>query len=643
MRVCLATTEILGAHRNGGIGTATSHLAILLANAGHSVTLLYGGEDPLEIGSLWHGIYHRFDVSVVRVKPRERELEPWALRHPVTFFEYLRGSSFDLIMFQDWLGLGQACVLAKRNGMAFADCHLAVNAHGNVEWALAAADKQAETRDQLLQVETERQSIEFADTVISPSTYLVDWMREQNWHLPTQTLVIQNYLLGLRLAGAECIGRRRTQTPERHLVFFGRLEARKGIYLFLDALRAPALRGKQFELSFLGKESDLRQDQIIAWLGEYRPDLLPVARFLNNKNEREAIEYLQVSGGLALIPSLTDNSPCVVWECIENGIPFIATRTGGIPELVADEVQDEILVAAEPDALAQRIGVMLECPSWPNVAHKQSPVDVGRRWLDFFEAVAVGSSAASGSRVATNDDGDRITFLLLDLSDKSALDARLQELFLQTCSQFETIIISDKTLDATLTGQIAKKLGVTWEMPRSSGLLAALFAGAKAATSELLIIGSTVSALSPDCVGAFRKSLIAFPQAVVTGQLIRTQPHANAFRSMESSRQGFLGGPLCLGAFENCFGCFPFAIRRDVLLAAVPRDSAVSDIWPLLTTCALAGHRVLSLPIAVATEPQISNEPSFWTAAQNHREFVRRLYRSRLPESLRSLAHFGRP
>src|SRR5258708_15654258 len=75
MNVCLATTEILGAHRNGGIGTATSHLAVLLADAGHNVTLLYGGDDPLEIGSLWHGIYHRFNISGPHLRPRERDIK----------------------------------------------------------------------------------------------------------------------------------------------------------------------------------------------------------------------------------------------------------------------------------------------------------------------------------------------------------------------------------------------------------------------------------------------------------------------------------------------------------------------------------------------------------------------------------------
>jgi glycosyltransferase involved in cell wall biosynthesis len=642
MNVCLATTEILGAHRNGGIGTATSHLAVLLADAGHNVTLLYGGDDPLEIGSLWHGIYHRFNISVPHLRPRERELEPWVLRHPVTFFEYLRGSSFDTVMFQDWLGLAQACVLAKRAGIAFARCHLSVIVHGSIEWVLDAAGKFPESREQLLQVEVERQAVEFADSVISPSTYLLEWMREQDWHLPAQTLTIPHFLHGIRIAGVEPAFARRACPPRRHLVYFGRLEARKGIYLFLEALREPTLRGQRFELSFLGKECDLGQEQLMTWLGEHRPDLQPLAHFHKDKDAEGALDYLKASAGIAVIPSLAENSPCVIWECIEHAIPFAATRTGGIPELVADDMRDEILVLPEPKPLAARLRTMLDVATWPDVKHKHSQVDVGRTWLDFLESISVVSTS---STPASRKVG-RIAVLLLDLADELALSARLGELCLQTSDKFDTIIVSDKSQAQFTDGRLSKELAVTWTIPESAGLSAAILAGAEAASAESLVVTNTTSALSSDCVDALHASLLAFPEAIVTCQLIRMPPQeaksAQPFFVRGLPRQGFLGGPLCLGAFENCFGSFPFGIRRDVLLATFNPDNAAADVWLLLAACALAGHRILSLPLPLATESPIQNTSPTWSVRGNHRDAVRRLYQSQLPKSVRSLVHIGR-
>jgi glycosyltransferase involved in cell wall biosynthesis len=642
MQVCLVVTEILGAHRNGGIGTATSNLAILMADAGHDVTLLYGGDDALEIGSLWHGIYRRYNIRVVHLRPWGRPLEPSVLRQPVTLFEYLRGAPFDVVMFQDYLGLAQACVLAKRAGIGFARCHLSVIAHGNFEWVLDVTGKSPETRDQLLWIEAERQAVEFADSLISPSAYLIDWMRQHDWKLPVQTLVIQNYLRGLRIAGVEPPMARRRGPPQRHLVFFGRLEARKGIYLFLEALREPALSGERFDLSFLGKESELGKEQIMSWLGEHRPDLQPLARFYQDKDADQALNYLKASGGIAVIPSLADNSPCVIWECIEHAIPFVATNTGGIPELVADDVRDEILVVPEPGSLAARLRSLMDATAWPKVKHRQDHVDVGRTWLEFLDSVSDGLSVTTPRAVRHND--ARIAVLLLDLSEEASFRARLGELCLQTCRKFETIVVSGKS--RAVGGPISKELGVTWITPDLSNWSAAILAGAQATTAEFLVIADTASALSSDCVEALRLSLTAFPEAIVTGQLVRPAAQANkspqVFLTRELPRQGFLGGPLCLGAVENCFGGFPFGIRRHVLLSTLSAESSVADIWPLLTACTLAGHRILSLPIPLATEPAIEKTKFEWTNPDNHRDVVRRLYQSQVPTALRSLLHVGR-
>jgi glycosyltransferase involved in cell wall biosynthesis len=647
MQICFAVVEILGAHRNGGIGTATSHLAVLLADAGHDVTLLYCGDDALEMGSLWHGIYRRLNIKVVHLRTWEHPLEPSVLRHPVAIFEYLRGASFDVVFFQESLGLGQACVLAKRAGIAFARCHLSVIAHGNTEWVMDTGGKVPEWRDQLLWIEAERQSVEFADSLISPSAYLVDWMRQHDWKLPAQTFVIQNYLGGLHIAGVERPIARRGGPLQRHLIFFGRLEPRKGIYQFLEALREPALKGERFELSFLGREAGVSQEQIMAWLGEHRPDLQPLARFCKDKDVHQALNYLKASGGIAVLPSLADNSPCAIWECIEHAIPFVASNTGGIPELVADDVRDEILVVPEPGPLAARLRSMLDVAGWPEVRPKQDHVSVGRAWLEFLDSISLdsisrGSPAASTSITPARRNDGRIAVLLLDRGDEATLRARLGELCLQTCGNFDTIIVSGKP--RALGGLICKQLEVTCTVPESSSWSAAILAGAQAATAELLVVADPASVLSSQCIEALRLALTAFPEAVVTGQLVRSPSQARTprvFFARELPRQGFLGGPLCLGVFENCFGGLPFGIRRDVLLATLSPDSRVADIWPLLTTCTLAGHRVLSLPIPLATEPPIENTTLELVARDNHRAAVGRLYRSQVPTALRSLVHIG--
>ena len=54
-------------------------------------------------------------------------------------------------------------------------------------------------------------------------------------------------------------------------------------------------------------------------------------RFETRLERSGALKELLLPGTLAVIPSLLDNSPYAVAECIEHGIPFVATSTGGIP------------------------------------------------------------------------------------------------------------------------------------------------------------------------------------------------------------------------------------------------------------------------------------------------------------------------
>jgi len=45
------------------------------------------------------------------------------------------------------------------------------------------------------------------------------------------------------------------------------------------------------------------------------------------------------------MPSLEDNSPSTVYECLESGIPFLASDAGGTTELIAPEDRDRVLFA----------------------------------------------------------------------------------------------------------------------------------------------------------------------------------------------------------------------------------------------------------------------------------------------------------
>jgi hypothetical protein len=60
------------------------------------------------------------------------------------------------------------------------------------------------------------------------------------------------------------------------------------------------------------------------------------------------------------MPSLADNSPCVVYECLENAIPFVTTRGSGADELVHPSCWPEVMVEPNVEALAGRLEGVLD-------------------------------------------------------------------------------------------------------------------------------------------------------------------------------------------------------------------------------------------------------------------------------------------
>jgi glycosyltransferase involved in cell wall biosynthesis len=111
-------------------------------------------------------------------------------------------------------------------------------------------------------------------------------------------------------------------------------------------------------------------------------------RFLGERPKHEVAELMRAAD-LLVLPSLAENLPVVLIEAQASGLPAVATRVGGVPELIDDEA-GVLAPPADPPALAAAIGEALSREFDPHAlaarARDRYGYDtIAARWSSIYE------------------------------------------------------------------------------------------------------------------------------------------------------------------------------------------------------------------------------------------------------------------
>jgi hypothetical protein len=205
----------------------------------------------------------------------------------------------------------------------------------------------------------ERRTVALADAVVSSSHYLLNWISGQKWEMPRHCHVRQNVLPHSAWPAEP------PTAPLLHgideLVYFGTLETRKGVVLFCDALDAiPAAIAKKIRIvTFLGRESIVEGIPARTYVQKRAPRWPFPFQIITGHDANRTMDYLREKNRLAVIPSLLENSPYRVLECLVAGIAFVASRVGGIPELIAPDDVGKVCFEPNAGALCAVLGAAL--------------------------------------------------------------------------------------------------------------------------------------------------------------------------------------------------------------------------------------------------------------------------------------------
>jgi glycosyltransferase involved in cell wall biosynthesis len=185
--------------------------------------------------------------------------------------------------------------------------------------------------------------------------------------------------------------------PEgRWIVYVGRLEEPKGVLDLLTAFRAVAQEVPDARLVLVGGGGAMDRCRAVA-------AELPGRVILAGPQPLPRVAEYMTAADLVTLPSWNEGTPNVLLEALASGRRIVATRVGGIPDVVSREALGRLVPARDPEALADALRRALDEPYDPATLAEAAPPDWGesaRRLHDVLcraAGRAVGLAAAEGA------------------------------------------------------------------------------------------------------------------------------------------------------------------------------------------------------------------------------------------------------
>ena len=652
MRVCIASPEFIGPTRNGGIGTAYTALARTLAAAGHQVTCLYleGKKTASQDIQYWVNQFKGEGLALAPlpgIKTPATDGPPCLVKSLEAFDWLKKHGPFEVIHFPEWQGSGFHTLTAKHQGLAFAGATICVGLHSMTAWLKTANQEPLSHLAELENDFMERESVALADAVVSPSQYLLNWVAERGWALPDAAYVQQNILLESGRTPSVCAEAREIT----QLVFFGRLETRKGVSLFCDAVDGlPAQTAKKIQsVTFLGKEAMVEGAPACAYLRQRARKWSCKLEIITDYCQTQALEYLRQKNRLAVIPSLLENSPYTVLECLGAGISFVASRVGGIPELIAPDDVARVCFETKAAALTASLCAALTEGFSPARAAVDARANQ-QAWVAWHHHLPAGALPPALPQAAPPV-WPKVSLCLTTFNRPALLRQALASVKAVNYPKFEVILVDDgSTHPDAIAALDLLELDFAqrgWRIVRQENryLGAARNTAARHAIGEFLLFMDDDNFAEPAEISTLVKVALKTGADIVTcGMNYFSGQAAPDTTAPAKNRWLPLGGCAALGAFRNCFGDANALVRRACFesLGGFTEDYGVThEDWEFHAKAVLKGFKLTVVPEFLFWYRV--NPTSMIRTTSNYRNHMRgiRPYLDAVPEALRHLVLYA--
>jgi len=614
-RICFVAPEGAELGKAGGAGTYTDSVASVLARNETQVFILNCGALPAKNKSETRNRLEQMGVCFSHVSdfsvPTNSKVSGW----PTGCFEasdkirnalelWHRVHKFEIIEFADRGGLGFRSIQAKQARLAFQDTPLLVRLHNPTRWCCESSNRRMGEKELLVDY-CERYAFENADIQLVRSGKLMQAMRESGWKIRQDARVTD--IPGPEMASD--FTSRGVSTNELEIVYFGRLEQRKGLDLFVAAADQFATT---YGLTFLGIDIEDESGCLVSEiLKEDR--LSPKSKFIVDADRFSALNYLREGNRIAIMPYRGTGAAYATRECALLGLPFLATLDCVDEELRQDpDLRDNLLFQPTEKSLSACL-------------HKYLNLDKERRRFLAKRAQAIADAAVKrcDKRVTEYyinlaspypstpetqpeyDNAPLVSVVVTHYNLGMYLPDTLAALARQTYPKIEVLVVDDCSTDPLSLSTLAKEEATYPQfrfirLMKNGGVSAARNHALAESRGDLFLPVDADNIPTTKMVETFVQAIQANPGlSAMSCYLLKFRNNEDlvAGRFFEAYRPA--GGPITLGCIYNLFGDTNGIFRTNALRAIGGFDSHPDngqEDWHLYVKLAINNFHVGVVP-----------------------------------------------